>query len=419
MDAKPGATKLCKFLFYALALILAVHVAWMPYQKSFHFLDFLSLITVAFLAAYLAADTLVKKKSRRRVSIILLVFVFLSLLGAEAVLRGLFPRYRSYLEQNGDSRYFRMFPEQKDIKICSGTLSERKNKCLMDPKVDFIVTKCFNSLGMRGRDLPPGEKGSAYRILALGDSFTEGVGADNQSTWPAQLERLLRKNYNADINVLNAGVSGSYPACEYLTLQQLQPLLDPDMVLLAVNMSDINDFIMHFGYRAEDGTFLPVSSERPDWEWLYGTSFLVRALVQALFTYDPLLQDSSKSVLLTQQAKVCLDRSLRDIAAYCAQKNIAFAVVFHPAAMEVLAKDDQFQALSARLSADDIHAFDTLGYYLSATPLTPDTIYDYYWPHDLHHTPKGYRLLAEAIFHYLKSSDFFTESINGTHKKGA
>lgn len=418
MAQASGAKKIGKLLFYALALLLALHVARLPFARSFGFPDFLALLAVAFLAAYLAIDALVKKKSRRRMAAVALVFAALSLLGSEIVLRAFFPRFRSYEELNGKSRYVKMFPDPAVPGKCPGPLSSRRMRCIRENKPDFSATYCFNNLGLRGRPLVPGEKSPGFRILALGDSFTEGVGADDQFTWPARLEALLRQHRRADSEVLNAGVSGSYPPCEAEVFAELEPLVHPDMVLLAVNMSDINDFILHSGYRSADGTFLPVSSRGPDWEWLYGTSYLFRALVHGLSSRNPLLQDRADESLQNQQAKACLERSIRDLAGACAKKGVAFAVFFHPAATEVLWKDEQFKEMAARLSADDIHAFDALGYFLSAAPLTEDGIFEYYWPNDLHHTPKGYSLLAEAVFYYLKSSDFFENSIQDADKNG-
>lgn len=55
--------------------------------------------------------------------------------------------------------------------------------------------------GKEERSLPAGSV-----VVALGDSITQGVGASEQSAWPANLARL------SGWRVINAGVSGDTSA---------------------------------------------------------------------------------------------------------------------------------------------------------------------------------------------------------------
>ncbi len=78
------------------------------------------------------------------------------------------------------------------------------------------------------------------RILAIGSSSTQGVGASSQqAAYPAQLERaLLRKLPDQKITVINLGVAGETAD---LTLVRLQRELDrdpPDLVLWQVGTND-------------------------------------------------------------------------------------------------------------------------------------------------------------------------------------
>ncbi len=65
-----------------------------------------------------------------------------------------------------------------------------------------------NSLGFRGAD-PPSVK-DTYRILALGDSCTFGVGVEDHETWPAVAEQALNQGRAGTQRfvVLNAAVPG-------------------------------------------------------------------------------------------------------------------------------------------------------------------------------------------------------------------
>src|SRR5438132_1949211 len=59
------------------------------------------------------------------------------------------------------------------------------------------------------RDGPYAEAlSSDLRILALGDSFTLGLGVDAMDPWPEQLELLLRRDFGSRASVVNAGVPG-------------------------------------------------------------------------------------------------------------------------------------------------------------------------------------------------------------------
>ena len=68
---------------------------------------------------------------------------------------------------------------------------------------EFAVTVKFNNFGYRGENMT--ESPVRPRIFMVGDSFTFGVGAENDETIPALVEKKLRhKGYAAE--VINAGI---------------------------------------------------------------------------------------------------------------------------------------------------------------------------------------------------------------------
>jgi hypothetical protein len=77
------------------------------------------------------------------------------------------------------------------------------------------------------RDPPQGA------VLAVGDSFTAGSLVDDQDTWPAQLERLLREP------VLNAACGGWGVDQMVLRAEQLIPILKPKTVVIGILADDI------------------------------------------------------------------------------------------------------------------------------------------------------------------------------------
>lgn len=85
------------------------------------------------------------------------------------------------------------------------------------------------------RDAPFSEALAARRrVLAVGDSFTFGLGVDSAESWPEQLERLLRSE-GSDVAVVNAGIPG-YSARQMRQLvETLIPELRPQVVLFGLN----------------------------------------------------------------------------------------------------------------------------------------------------------------------------------------
>ena len=100
-------------------------------------------------------------------------------------------------------------------------------------QVEFDTEVSTNSLGLRGPEVGP-KRG--LRILALGDSFTFGVGARQEETWPARLGKIL------GAEVLNAGAPGFGVPDAVAWYERYGAQLDPDVVVLAVFLAnDLQD----------------------------------------------------------------------------------------------------------------------------------------------------------------------------------
>lgn len=74
------------------------------------------------------------------------------------------------------------------------------------------------------------------RIVALGDSLTEGLGVDLTKAYPAQLERRLAEAGHG-YEVINAGVSGETSSGARTRLPWVLTL-EPDIVLLMIGGND-------------------------------------------------------------------------------------------------------------------------------------------------------------------------------------
>ncbi|HEV2854916.1 MAG TPA: GDSL-type esterase/lipase family protein [Thermoanaerobaculia bacterium] len=107
-------------------------------------------------------------------------------------------------------------------------------------RVEFDTKVSINRQGMRGPEVGPKAPG-ALRILALGDSFTFGVGAQVEETYPARLQQILRSR-GVRAEVLNAGAPGFGVPDEVAWFQRWGWTLEPDVIVLAVFVgNDLQD----------------------------------------------------------------------------------------------------------------------------------------------------------------------------------
>ncbi len=113
---------------------------------------------------------------------------------------------------------------------------------------EFDVAYSINSLGLRDREISRAKPAGTRRILMLGDSFTEGDGVEYEETFAAGLQRMLdTTDLPARWEVINGGVGSYAPMVEYLYLCDGGLALQPDLVVLNL---DLSDFFDDLGYRA-------------------------------------------------------------------------------------------------------------------------------------------------------------------------
>ena len=102
--------------------------------------------------------------------------------------------------------------------------------------VDFQYTVHINSLGLRDREIAR-DRGDAYRIAALGDSYTYGWGVEIEQTWLRQVEERLR-GAGFNVETINLGKPGVGPPFYADLADRALPILRPDLVLVAMLMGN-------------------------------------------------------------------------------------------------------------------------------------------------------------------------------------
>lgn len=100
----------------------------------------------------------------------------------------------------------------------------------------------INTFGFRGSEWLAAKPSAAFRILALGDSFTFGQGVGEEDLYTTHLEKQLRDKFSdKSIEVLNLGVMGYSAVDEAKLLEKIGPLLQPDLVLVQFTGNDVRE----------------------------------------------------------------------------------------------------------------------------------------------------------------------------------
>jgi hypothetical protein len=116
-------------------------------------------------------------------------------------------------------------PETFEISSYQFKLSERKGKSHNTSGSDNteLCTYTYNELGFRGDSINK----EGFKIMSLGCSLTEGVGVNNEDTWPAHLKKLIPNAVN-----LNFGTGGRSNDFISRCLITYYDTVKPDLVLI-------------------------------------------------------------------------------------------------------------------------------------------------------------------------------------------
>ena len=163
--------------------------------------------------------------------ILFLLSIAVALLAGEGLIRGLykdkmvlFPRYFTDYWY-GEYHMRRTRPTMK----------------FTHKSVDGVFHFITNEKGFRNVDSTPYlKRPGELRVLVLGDSHTFGYEVNQQETYAAVAEKLLREK-GFDATVINAGISGTGTAEQLVFLEQEGLRYDPDVVVMGFFSNDFDD----------------------------------------------------------------------------------------------------------------------------------------------------------------------------------
>ncbi len=291
-----------------------------------------------------------------------------------------------------------------------------------------VASYRINSLGFRDkevRDVPLAS--AAWRVVLIGDSFTEGIGVRYEDTFAGIAAAALASR---GIEVLNAGVASFSPI---LYLRRVQDLLESvglrfDHLVVFVDIGDIQDEVT-YAFDAQ-GNVVSKEARRLREERanrVYGRPFFLRSLAvrraldrhtillarlyaladslltrgprrAALWTVDEqALEDYGREGLAG--ARTHMD-ALRDLLA---RHGIGLTVAVYPWPDQVLLGDrDSRQASFWRAWAAEKGAgfIDYFPRFVGAGN-PKETVRRDFIPGDIHWNETGHRIVAEALIEHL------------------
>jgi hypothetical protein len=229
--------------------------------------------------------------------------------------------------------------------------------------LEYCYPRKINSENLSDNEYAITKKESEFRIIGLGDSFTEGDGADADSTWLKFIERSLKKDsIKKELTFFNAGVCGSDPFFEYILLREKLLKYKPDLVILSINSSDISDIIIRGGFERfqPDGTLKFKSP--PWWEPIYASLHISRLLFDNLLRYNELLIKEGE--LINNASKEKILEAIYSFNNLACEKNFKLLVIFNPMKNEIDVNQSDFDDVIKKIrNTTDIEVLDLLYYY--------------------------------------------------------
>jgi lysophospholipase L1-like esterase len=294
-----------------------------------------------------------------------------------------------------------------------------------------------NSFGLRSPEVAVPKPAGTFRILLLGDSMTFGLRAADDDVFARRLERLLRKaGGTSPIEVINAGILSYCPLLEYLQYRNHLHILEPDLVVLNFDMSDVQDNMEYSraAVYASDGTPLFVTepslgksaSAMPEllsFQWLARKYRAATRRMQARMEGSPFARDLDRFVWALDNGPE-LDTEVQktfapiaDLSRLLRHHGIPFILATYPHPWQVAAEatplppireqygigmhtvhknDRSFRKLERFATEHEIP-------FLNATPVfrqDADPV-SLYLANDLHFTARGHELYAEVLARYI------------------
>lgn len=267
-------------------------------------------------------------------------------------------------------------------------------------KSEFQYYRKPNSLGYPDKEWNIKKDTNTIRIVCLGDSFTEGDGADMDSTYVKFLTRSLQKKIPR-IEILNAGNCGSDPFFNFKGLQDKIAVYQPDIILQSFTPHDFyQDFFIRGGNERFNSDSTVSYKKAPWWERFFAASYILRISMFTIGGYNGFMIKKSDLPVIEkdmEQKSIQLFKAYREFAR---NRNIDLIVYSIPskADFELHKETAPFhQKFDKPFHDFNLHYYNILPCYKDYIRNNNSTFDNYYWKKDGHHNAKGYKMMAKCL----------------------
>lgn len=222
----------CSVIFLALAaeVVLVPNVSQYPiFLGRYSARALLAIVGVALATVVVASAALKWPKVSQGLSLSA-ISVLVTVVVVECVARVVFQIYPTpYRFQNDPLLFHKWTPGYESVEQWYSLAPE--------------YTMAISGQGLRNEVVEIPKQDGTFRVLALGDSVTEGPGVELEQTFVKLVERSLQSDFPKQrIEIINAGVGGYGIEQEYLWLREYGLRFQPDIVLLTVCLNDPSPF---------------------------------------------------------------------------------------------------------------------------------------------------------------------------------
>jgi len=327
----------------------------------------------------------------------ILISIVFGLFILEIIMLTCFDRYKTYTEKVSNAylsqykplfnNYYHNYPPNQT------NLPYQTN--------EFIFYRDINSNGFVDIEFKDTVTEDKACIICLGDSFTEGVGATFDSSYPANLRRKLPDNWI----VMNGGIAASDPFFNYYSLKDIFIKYEPKIIIQTLSYNDISsDIRIRGGFNRFKNDGSVEYDKKPFLDALYGVSSVSRIIFQIL-GYDQTLLKYEIDI----HEKKKIDSTVIDLfyeyEKLANKNNFIVYIVLYPTEYEIENRNYEYdyktilKEIKKYKHLKVIELFDCYNEYAS---LRKNDLSYFYWKFDRHHNGRGYEMMAHCIYEQLK-----------------
>ena len=257
---------------------------------------------------------------------------------------------------------------------------------------EFNFSYFFDEYGFRNEKIML-DKAHA---VAFGDSFTEGMGTHQDSTWVKFLSAKL------NVSIYNAGKIGSDPYFYLQEYKSLRKIFNGKSVIVLLNYSDIADFRFRHSKNISQNVNIN----------LYQHLHLYRLYSHFFLRKDYMFLDKNNRNPVLEKILSDITATLVQLNKECKKDNRKLLVLIHPLPQQYYKNLDSrldfnyVENLVAQLNLNHVKTF-SIRKDMEKLIKTKEEWRKISWEIDGHFNAKGYESLAHVIYDKLKATKDF------------